>query len=120
MPFWPFLMVNKVFCAFSKILIKITFVCLLFIKQKLKKNVKKIFFFGFYFKTQKCFIWGVNKFFYNFFKKVFRIFENEMSTLHPSVHISILQYEHCDKSRGDVRAVPRSAAGTKWYITEVF
>ena len=30
MPFWPFLAVNNVFCAFSKIPIKITFVCLLF------------------------------------------------------------------------------------------
>ena len=42
-PFWRFLVVNNCFCAFSKILIKITFERLLFLKLKQKENMKKIF-----------------------------------------------------------------------------
>ena len=36
-----------------------------------------------------------------------------------SVVIRVLHL-HCDKSLGNFRAKPRSAAGTKWYITEIF
>ena len=33
---------------------------------------------------------------------------------------SVARLLHCDKSLGDFCAIPRSAAETKWYITEVF
>ena len=59
-----FLAVKNFFCAFSKILIKITFVCLLFFNLKQKKNMKKNLFYGFFFKTQKCPFLGVNQFFF--------------------------------------------------------
>ena len=39
--FWPFLAVYNFFCVFSKILTKITFVCLLFLKLNEKKMKKK-------------------------------------------------------------------------------
>ena len=56
-----------VFCSFSKILIKIICVGLLFLKLNQKKNCKKIFFYIFYFKTQKCSFLRVNQFFSNCF-----------------------------------------------------
>ena len=40
---------------------------LLFLKLKQKKNMKKYFCYGFYFKTQKCSFLEVNQFFFNFF-----------------------------------------------------
>ena len=50
-PFWLFLAVNNIFLCAFKTLIKITFVCLLFLKLKQKKNMKKILLW-YYFKTQ--------------------------------------------------------------------
>ena len=40
-PIWPILVVINFFSAFSKIFTKTTFVRLLFLKLKQKKNVKK-------------------------------------------------------------------------------
>ena len=34
--------------------------------------------------------------------------------------IQLLCRMHCDKRLDNFRAIPRSAAGTKWYITEVY
>ena len=82
--------------------------------------MKKFFFSVFILKLKNALFGGSTNFFTISLKKFLEFLKKEISTLHPSVHISILQYEHCDKSRGDFRAVPRSAAGTKWYITEVF
>ena len=49
--FWRLI---TVFCAFLKILFKITF------KAKTKEKYEEHFFNGFYFKTQKCPFLGVN------------------------------------------------------------
>ena len=57
------------FCAFSKILNKITFVRLLFMKLKQKKNLKK-YFLWFLFQNSKMLFLGVNQFFFNFFSSV--------------------------------------------------
>ena len=61
-PFWPFLAVNNVFlCIFkntdqNNICVSIVF------KAKTKEKYEEIFFYGFYFKTQKCSFLGVNQF----------------------------------------------------------
>ena len=55
------------FCAFSKILIKITFVRLLFLKLKQKKNMKKYFFMVFISKLKNALFWGSTNFFQFFF-----------------------------------------------------
>ena len=59
-PFWLFLAV------FSQILTKLTFVRLLFLKLKQKKNRKKKIFKGF-FQTQKCNFSGLNQFLFFIF-----------------------------------------------------
>ena len=48
------------FCTLKKIVTKTTFVCLLFLKLKQKKNMKKYFVKGFCFKTHKRAFLGVN------------------------------------------------------------
>ena len=66
-PFWPFLAVNNVFlCVFintdqNNICASIVF------KAKTKEKYEEIFFYSFYFKTQKCPFWGSTNFFLNFF-----------------------------------------------------
>ena len=72
-PLWPFLAVNNgFFSAFSKILIKITFVLLLFLKLKQMKNNNILRnYHGFYFKTQKWPFLGVNQFFLPIFFLIF-------------------------------------------------
>ena len=63
-PFWPFLAVNNVFlCIFKNTVPNNTCVSIVF-KLKQKKNMKKYFFYGFYFKTQKCSFWGVQSIFF--------------------------------------------------------
>ena len=58
-----FLAVKNFFCAFSKILMKITFVCLLFLNLKQKKNMKKNLFYGFFSKLKNALFWGSTNFF---------------------------------------------------------
>ena len=79
MPFWPFLVVNNVFlCVFkntdqNNICVSIVF------KAKTKEKYEEIFFYGFYFKTQKySFLW-VNQFL-NFFSSVlaFKTIDTQM------------------------------------------
>ena len=67
-----FLTVIGFFSAFSKILIKRTFVCLLFLKLNLNRNMKKKIFFGvFHQKPKTCFFGGPK---WKFIKLKFRIF----------------------------------------------
>ena len=63
MALWPFLAVNNGLFVHLKILIKITFVRLLFLKLKQKKNMKKTNVFGFYFKLKNAFFGGQPIFF---------------------------------------------------------
>ena len=80
MPFLPFLAVNNgFFGAFSKILIKITFVHLLFLKLKQKKNMKKKYFYDFYFKLKNALFGGQSIFFLNFFSLLsFKTIDTQM------------------------------------------
>ena len=66
-PFWLFLGVNNGFCEFSKILIKITVLCLLFLKLKQKKIMKHSF-TVFLFKNSKMTFFNL---FLNFFWTTF-------------------------------------------------
>ena len=52
--------------TFSKILTQTTFVCLLFLKQKQKKNMKKYFVKDFVSKLKNMLFWGSNQFFFQF------------------------------------------------------
>ena len=65
MALWPFLAVNNGLFVHLKILIKITFVRLLFLKLKQTKNMKKTNVFGFYFKLKNAFFGGSTNFFLN-------------------------------------------------------
>ena len=57
-----FLAVNNFFCAFLKILNKITIVCLLFLKLNQSRNTKKTFFLGVFLQKPKTrFFGGKNK-----------------------------------------------------------
>ena len=56
--FWRLL----TFLAFSKILTKITFLDLLFLKLTQKKNMKKNCFSGFYFKLENALLQGSTNF----------------------------------------------------------
>ena len=57
-----FLVVNNFFCAFSKILNKITFVCSLFLKLNQSRNMKNKFFLVVFLQKPKTrFFGGKNK-----------------------------------------------------------
>ena len=80
MPFWPFLVVNKVFLCVFKNTDQNNICTSIVFKAKTKEKYEEIFFYGLYFKTQKSFCLGVNQIFFNFFSSVlaFKTIDTQM------------------------------------------